>query len=331
MRQLILVVLILLAGFVRAQEFPFDVSTEEEDFIPFFDGIKLTSGIWDDPSFEFDCPFPIKLLNGEYKNLHITPEGTGGSIKFSDDVGNFEYMAISIVDLMDRGRALPPKPLSSIRYKTIGTSGDRIFLVQYYNCGFANPITDISDGSDFIHLQMRFYESDGSFEVHYGARNLPNYNRIISDTQGNTLAFFKNFDANYFQDSMYYLKNSPHIPEVAFIENGIVIPDLWQEEPMENQVIRFIPKNVGTKNKSIPFDEKFSFLQSSDLLTIEALEEGSQFETTVYNSDGSQVKGPKKHWNSAELDISPFASGTYILAVKLNFGISSRPFIVVRK
>lgn len=328
MKLKLVVCCLLLSGIVSAQEFPYDVTTDSRIFFPFFDGIKLINTVWDDPSLKFNATFPLEIMGEEYTKIHITPEGTGGSIQFSDINGNSTYIALSVVDLMDRGRAIPPKPLSAIRHKTIGTTGNREFIIQYYNVGFANPITDLGDGSDFIHMQLRFYEADGVIEVCYGARNLPNYNRIISDTQGNTIAFFDEFNSNYYQESMFYLTNTPANPQVSFVQDGIAASDLWQEEPAEDQVIRFTPRMSGVRNNIVDFDQHFTFKQSANEIVIESLLTGDEFTVSSFDVQGKMMQMATQRSTNHQINTSDWPTGMYVLTIESEHGPASKKIFV---
>ncbi len=311
MRFVLLVCLAFMASRSFSQEFNYTVTNVQRAYVPFYDGTRLNSGIWSDPSYHFEAGFPLLIRDEYFEDLHITPEGTGGSIKFLNDQGAYTYMAFSIVDLMDRGRLNPPKSLSSIRYKTVGIVGERIFIIQYHNCGFANPITDLGDGSDFIHVQIHFHEQDGAIEVIYGERDLPNYNRIISDTQGNTIAFFKQFDGNYYQDSMFYLKNDPDFPEIDFIENGQVIDNLWQKEPDVNRAIRFQPKNSHT-NAVHEFSNFFLLTQHNDRLRISS-NSIKNSNLRLFNIQGQLVSSIQMTSGHAEISTASLSSGIYLI------------------
>jgi len=326
MRFVIVVCLLAVFGYVQGQDFYYEVSSEERIYEPFFDGTKLNNGIWSDPSYSFDTDFPVNMRGTLYDNIQITTEGTGGSLRFNNQSGDFTYMALAIVDLMDRGRANPPKSLSPIRHKTTGPVGDRVLTLQYHNCGFAVPISENLDNSDYLEFQLMIYERTGNIEVAYGERSLPNYPSIISDTQGNTIAFFKNFDSNYFQDSMFYLVNNPDVPEISFIRNGQSAPNLWQTEPQENTVIRFTPRNSGTRNV-IDFDAHFKMHQTADALFIESLEIGRQFDVSIYNMNGLELRQQLSENERISIALEDIPFGIYVVTITTEKGMSSTQII----
>jgi hypothetical protein len=314
-----------------AQEFEYDVTNDSVVFYPFFDGVKLNSSIWDDPSYEFSSGFPLTIDGKDYNQIKIAPEGTGGSLRFRNSDGDQIYMAFSLVDLADRGLNNPPKSKSSIRYKTLGGPGNKIFIIQYYNCGFFDPINDLDDASDFIHLQIRFYEATDAIEIAYGDRNLPNYSKIIAATQGNSIAFFEGFDSNFYPENVWYLTNSPELPELEYVMDGQSLPNLWQAEPLENRVIRFTPQLSSISKGEIVFDKMFNLFQSEQSLIFSSSRGIDQATYGLFDMSGKQVLTGRLVEQVAQISVQNLTTGTYLFVVNAPEGTSSRKVYIQKQ
>ena len=314
-----------------SQVFDYDVSNDSKTFLPFFDGVRLNSSIWDDPTFEFTSSFPLSINGTDYNSIKIAPEGTGGSLRFSNSDGEKIYIAFSLVDLADRGLNNPPKSKSTIRYKTTGGVGNRTFAIQYYNCGFFDPINDLHDGSDFIHIQLIFHEATDIIEVAYGDRNLPNYNKIIAATQGNSIAFFEDFDNNFYPKNVWYLKNAPALPEIQYLVNGQSLPNLWQEEPEMNRVIRYKPKMVSVKENNALFNEFFELYQQGSSLIFTSVSHQDYLEYTIFDLSGKELTADHLQGQEAVIPLENWASGNYLFVVHSASGVMSKQLYIHSK
>ena len=310
------------------QSFDYNVTSESQPFELFFNGTKLNNAIWDDPTFEFATPFPIAVMGELYDRIKIASEGTGGSLRFSSSAGDEAFMSFSIVDIADRGLANPPKSQSSIRHRLTGAPGSYVLTLQYYNFGFFDPINDLNDGSDFMHVQIKFYEFDGAIEVCYGERNLPNYSRIISSTQGNTIAFFKSYNSDLYPDSVWYLKNDPAVPEIQFITNGQSFPLLWQNEPIENAVIRFMPSSVPIHEQEINFNTHFSAFVSGGELIIQSKEPRDELDVSLYGMDGKKIYNSTFEGFEHRIESNNLNPGIYVIALNLSDGIVTQKIYI---
>ena len=133
---------------------------------------RASGGVIDTQVYKFALPFPFHFygMNVDSFTLFLqNPEG----VAFRPTRQNPTMLAfIGPFDLGLADRGIPRnRAQSPIIFDTAGTSPNRVFTIEWRNAGLAFEIFHSnvdSSAASFVNSQIRFFERDSCFEVHFG-------------------------------------------------------------------------------------------------------------------------------------------------------------------
>ncbi|MDB5200792.1 MAG: hypothetical protein JWQ27_201 [Ferruginibacter sp.] len=150
---------------------------------------------WDDNITTVNLGFSFWINGNTYTQCSINSNGfiTFGSTTslsntvnpISDNTGYNYAIAAFGRDLINNGTSIP-------RYKTSGTSPNRVFAVEWVDAIRKNSGAGV--GGDLLDFQIRLYETTGKIELHYGTFTISNLSDYPAQVglRGNTNTDYEN-------------------------------------------------------------------------------------------------------------------------------------------
>lgn len=235
-----------------------------------------------------------------------------------EDGGHIMGLAMEYASL---GRA-------KVSYELSGTTGSRIFKVQYKNMGLANG----TNGTDTLNYQIWLYEADNAIEYRAGYSNVPDtmFAQSVMDllldkemlmvglagNKGDSLAtttdsaFFHAVKANGAQvsDTAFWIADMEDDFElyIDFI--------LYGAYPAEGSVIRFVPKSSGVNIGKVDFNLATVYPNPSKdgRFNVQLKEQLQDAALTVYDITGKVVYSQPVKAQNTTINLSHLPTGQYI-------------------
>ena len=135
--------LLLLAATSMQAQFPYTLTYSDEPYVNFTDGTAAVSEVWDDPNFTVPIGFDFVMFGETVTSL--TQLGLGAALATSED-----YYAVNTYflpytsDIIDTGD-ISGEQESTITYKTTGSAPNRVFHLQWAECGFYENLNILQD------------------------------------------------------------------------------------------------------------------------------------------------------------------------------------------
>ena len=314
---------LLLAQGINAQTLPYTFSVDQGTYSPLTNAISVNNGAtWDDDDYQLPLSFAFKLYGQTIDSLYLYSELTSFiAIGINSDPTPllFSYGA----DLIDRG-IISGVSQSSISYKVDGTSGSRIFKIEWANAGFYED----DSNTDFINTQLWLFEGSNIIEMHFGPKQVNNPFSFSGFT-GPIFGFMDNYSETVDTVfNLWYLKGPVGNPVVTKI-SGQEIESLVQTvngAPGNGLIYRFSP-NVVSVNNPNQFDASFSvnpnvtkqFLSISLSDELAANRNGLQYE--IMDQLGKKVLSEPVRESLQQVDMSGLSNGVYFVRLRSSNGI----------
>lgn len=192
-------------------------------------------------------------------------------------------------------------------YATTGTPGNRVFSVQWENLGFMNDTT----GLQFINLQARLFESNGTVEFHIGDSYITQDDIYFTDEPGGFTAIIKYNPGNSAVEPGSICLVDPAETPIMTEYTDVVIPYTLIGTPNAGKVYRFTHLFAGLGK-----DEEMLFSVSpnpaTDFITVDFRED---FNGTVrlYTISGQEAGVYAVNGLSLQMDVSGLTKGLYFL------------------
>jgi hypothetical protein len=208
--------LILLATVsISAQaQFPYEGSVFTEEYVSLQDPTLLDIEIgWDDP--ELLIPLPFTFSFGNIQAFEMNLGGTGEMLFTMDEIGNMNILWPLSLDVMDVSNSMnaDPEDVSTIGYETQGNEPNRIFKMEWNNCGLYDEIDEFGTADIRVNWQVWLHESSGIIEYRFGPTTLTEED-ILSLLEGYPLtsAIVLNFDYEGYSGDIYFAAGDATAP-----------------------------------------------------------------------------------------------------------------------
>lgn len=122
-----------------------------------------------DSNFEIAMPFPITIYGQQVDTLFVID----GTVVLENGL-----FFGSLAGHLDRGFG-SQLSRSEISHSTTGTTGNRVFTIEYRNLGFEEEFETNSTLSDSVTFSIRFLENGNKGEIHFGNSTLSG-NSLVS-------------------------------------------------------------------------------------------------------------------------------------------------------
>jgi hypothetical protein len=290
-KSILIVMLLSLFMPAFAQQYAFSVSTGTYANLTNATSLNADS-TWDDPLYAVPIGFPFKLFYHTITTLHFDPYGYGAEMSTSDgEVGVQSILIVYGTDLLDRGYDInldeseQGKSKSPISYVVEGSSGSRIFKLEWQSAGFYGEADENGTQNDFANFQLWFYEGSNNKEI--------NKDGIV-------------------------LRGNSSDPTVIYSKEPYV--DYLSSTPPDGTIYTFTRASVGveeTNNRM--FDLTLYPNPSKHSLNVETTLQSTDIQQVVIQD----VNGLVIYDNvqlERKINVESFASGMYFLQVTANNG-----------
>lgn len=328
MKQLLLTLCIGLtaAGSLKAQMgYDFSYKTGQP-YTPLTAGTRISTDTpWGEQNLVVNMPFTLKIGGIPTSKFYIAFNTLMPATDTVGIVNAFMPLKADLSDLADRGKDTGG---SSIRYTIEGAAPSRIFKLEYWNAGFADPETGNIIDNDSINFQVWVYETSDIIEFHYGDAHITDPDLIFS-SGGPLVAYFRKVDIEEGDPEMAYMLNgdpaAPTIDSTSDLENSFILNRL----PASGTVYSFKPVSATASVGEKELLSKFSVYptRSASSLYINNLT-GLRGSMEVYSTSGQQVidQMPLSSGHN-ELNLSQLPAAMYLLQVVTTEGRAVYRFI----
>ncbi len=230
----------LLPQFAAAQ--PYSYQETSSTYTPLTGATSINNGnVWSSfQSFTVPIGFTFTYMGTNFSTIYM--EGSG----FTRFDANYFFMIMPFTaQLMDKGTATSLSPLS---YQVSGSSPNRIFKMEWSNCGFVNEATSTAN------FQLWLHETTNVIEIHIGACTVNNPAQAYSGNgfPGPVCGVFQYTsltDCSYGHTVMY---TPPAEKDSVFNGANVSLFDYsLSGTPLVNTVYRFTPDPNGMEEQAL--------------------------------------------------------------------------------
>ena len=187
-------------------QFPFEGSVFTDEYVALQDPTLLDIEIgWDDP--ELLIPLPFTFSFGNIQAFEMNLGGTGEMLFAMDEIGNMNILWPLSLDVMDVSNSMnaDPEDVSTIGYETQGNEPNRIFKMEWNNCGLYDEIYQFGTADIRVNWQVWLHEGSGIIEYRFGPTTLTEED-ILSFLEGYPLTsgIILNFDYEGYSGDVYF-------------------------------------------------------------------------------------------------------------------------------
>ncbi len=180
-------------------QFPYEGSVFTEEYVSLQDPTLLDIDLgWDDP--ELVVPLPFTFSIGELQAFEMNLGGTGEMLFAMGEIGSMNILWPLSLDVMDVSNAMTndPEDVSTIGYQTEGNEPNRIFKIEWNNCGVYEEIDELGTADIRVNWQVWLHEGSGMIEYRFGPTTLTEED-LFSVLEGYPLssAIILNLDEGY--------------------------------------------------------------------------------------------------------------------------------------
>jgi hypothetical protein len=311
--QTLIAFVLLLPGLCFSQSYDVSVTNEPFEFLQ--NGTPAVTETWDDPAFTAPLGFTFDLFGDPVSVLYSQDFFAGGFFSTSLQAVTDVIIALN-TDLIDRGHE-NNMFLSPITYKTEGTTGHRVFTLEFKNTGFYSGEIANDIYTDFINVQLRIYEENDNIQVHIGPYSLTNPGLDFEGFSGPVIGLVNDFD----------FENDTILGEILVLAGDPLHPDIITDFtpatliwPIpENTVYTFSPISTGTKETTQTKSSQFYFPNPStgSVSLFPGNSEKIMSPVFIFNSVGELVR---KDIQTEVVELSDLPGGVYELKFQTSDG-----------
>jgi len=334
LKHLLFGILISISLTASAQLYNFSVSTGT--YTDLVGSTSLNNGMtWDDPDFLFPLGFDFNLFDTTISQMYIEGGGLGGSL--STDAGLSGVRPLLIADgsdFIDRAYDfsvdMPTTgSLSNISYLLEGEAGSQILKLEWNNVGFYDDLSETGSSTDFLNLQMWFYEGSNIIEIRYGENSITQPELAYFGETGTIIGLMDQYD--FMNDAIVgsgqVLEGEPsaattrqisNIEDITSLDGTIPAGTIYTFSPIVSNLLESV--EVVDNISLFPNPTKGQFNLSFDGEIKEATR------VSILNTNGQVVR----HIDQAvtTVDVSNLSAGTYVVQVESVAGVSHKKLIV---
>ena len=222
--------------------------------------------------------------------------------------------------------ASPDAMVSPVGYEVAGAAPNRIFKMEWSNAGFYDEYDQTGNFGNLINFQLWFYETTGSFRVHFGPNTIKSADayQIFGKP---TLLFAKNIDfmsADFANEGFWSLAGDASNPTINYIPQFtgfLEANELLNSDPVNGQVYYFYTQeNVGVVESN---KMEWSAYPNPTKETI-FIKVASEDIVEIYNMNGQLCSSTQVRKGTQQLDLSELNQGLYVLKLKSNPNATKR-------
>lgn len=280
---------------------------------------------WDDPTYEVPLGFSFDVYGNSYDTLYFEV-GLGAEYTFKKSflANPLAFLGAYSADLIDRGEYSGVSQ-SPIDYKVEGSTGNRIFKLEYTNAGFYDDLDDDSVSTDFVNFQLWLYESNNNIEIHFGPSNITQPNLCFYTGVGSAHFVSANLDLNNgsISTNTISLSGNPSNPTAA-VDSAL---GFVNGTPADGTIYRFINGGTVSIDELVKENIRLNMFPNPAIdfinLEINKSELISPF-VNIYDMNGKLVASPSF---SQQIMISELNKGAYFIEAFTKDGKAVGKFI----
>lgn len=314
----------LLQESVSGQTYTF--STYQSPYVSVGIGFPLTKEVWDDPAFVVPLNFQFTFFDNIITELESVEDYTGGAIMTARLEGNLaSVFGVYGPDIIDRGFHTGISA-SAIYFAYFGDPGQRIYVQEWLNVGFANGDTINGLYTDYVNFQLQLHEASGEIIYHFGTSSVTNPVADYEGFPGPSIGLLEEVDITGpgTPAQTLLLSGDPSNPTII----SEFVPSFLNGTIPANTVYRFTPPGTAVNDQSIQKQESVFYPNpsSGELYIRPGYESKITFPVQMFGSDGMLVKEIKEQ---GLLDVYDLPAGIYEIRFRTDTGWSTERMVVM--
>jgi hypothetical protein len=316
MKKIILCISVLCSFKSFAQPLPLAFSIAEEVYAPLENDTVISMGAWDDENWVVPIGFVFHYMYQSYDHIvFFGPMGGFGSeISFGDPQSSntFDVLTPCLIDVVETASN---SDISTVTYVTEGVAGNRIFKLQWNNCGVVGD----PNGTMRVNYQVWLYENNHSIDFRYGP-NIDFDNTTTGFTNGLPAFFINNWNTDLPNDNcagLWIMQGETTSPnfDFHFDTNDIFSSTHLDDLPADGIVYHF-----GGEANSVLEPGRLELLAYPTMATsLVRVQSTSALQSVmVYDQMGRQVMDLGNQPSSFIIEVSSLANGIYTIVAGQN-------------
>jgi len=319
-----LYVLLIVQGTLTGQTYTF--STYQADYVSVGVGFPLTEDVWDDPDFVVPLNYQFYLFDDLITNLESIGEYSGGGVMASILDGTIaSVIGVYGPDIIDRGY-YTGNSASAIYFAYFGSPGQRVFIQEWLNVGFANGDTVNGVFTDYVNFQLQLHEATREIIFHYGSSSVTN---PLADYEGNpgpSLGLLKEVDISGLgvPAETFLLSGNPSNPTIVTEFTPVTLNGTIPE----NTVYRFKQNSTSLDEtfKSSPQPVFYPNPSRDEIFIRKEFENKISFPVQLFTSHGVLVK---EFSDAGQFDVYDLPPGMYEIRFRTEEGWITERLVVI--
>ncbi len=285
-----------------------------------------TTTPWDDDDFTIALPFSFKMNGKTMTTVYFTTAlaqiANGVSSTAPIAVDSFNGFSLIDVDIADRGKATSAGPsLSPVRYRTTGSTPNRICKIEVFNAGFFDEYDSLSTMNDSANMQVWLYETSNKIELRYGPSRV-SYPSTYYDFGSGPFAGQAKIDISMETGKVYHLEGPVAAPTLdSFTISaaaGVVPSGTLSSWPASGTVYTFIPLGGATGlGSAVAAARSLRLYPTAAGTTLTADWAGAGGEPyQIVSAAGAVAAEGTLRAGRQEIGVASLAPGTYLLRLR---------------
>lgn len=259
--------------------------------------------------WDYTLPFNFKINGVNYK--FITFDGANISL-LSMSTSEVEIYGTGI-NIADKSATNATTSVSPIGYKVEGTTGNRIFKMQFKNVGSATEKYFYFTNTYYLNIQIWLYEGTNVIEYRIGDHNLSTYNYPNEEPITN-FGFGGEPSSGAFVCILYDNAQNPLLGEYTD-ESQVTLDNYgFTGYPTNGTVFRFTPITSASVTENLFSTVKAYPNPTTDTLILENMVTAKPY--TIFTLNGTVVKKGIVSEENNTIDVSHLQTGTYLLKIE---------------
>lgn len=258
--------------------------------------------------WDYTLPFNFNINGVNYK--FITFDGANISL-ISMSTSEVELYGTGI-GIADKSAANATTSISPVGYKVEGTTGNRIFKMQFKNVGSAVERYFYFTNTHYLNLQIWLYEGSNVIEYRIGDHNLSTYDYPNEEPVTN-FGFGGEPSSGAFVCMLYDDAQNPLLGEYTDPSQITLTNYGFVGYPTNGTVLRFTPAANASVQKNLFDMVKVYPNPTTDFLFFDHLTETKQY--IIYNVNGKIVKKGMINEEHNKINVYEFPAAVYLLQI----------------
>jgi|GEM_PF-3982326 len=259
-------------------------------------------------NWNYNLPFNFKINGVNYKVI----EFDGANVFLHSINGSEMEMYVTGIGIADKSVANATMSVSPVGYKVEGTTGNRIFKMQFKNVGSVVEKYFYFTNTYYLNLQIWLYEGSNIIEYRIGDHNLSTYN-YPNDEPYTNFGFGGEPSSGAFVCILYEDAQNPLLGE--YTDSSQVTLDNYgfTGYPASGTVFRFTPAANASVHDNLFDTVKVYPNPTTDFLLFDHLTQPKDY--TIYNVNGKIVKKGTISEEYNKINISEIPVAVYFLQI----------------